>query len=379
MPGLKLVAELGGDGSGYDAMMRRANQVKDRFSQSFAGLKNVIAGAFTVGAITQLSRKTIEFASHLRDVSDALRVNVEWFQKRANAARLAGGTEDDLFRFIDTMTKSRAAAVQQPGGPESDAFTRLGINAAAVQNLNTMEFFDRIVAAFGDGANAQTTVDVEKVGGRSARNLLAAFANQFQSDSKIMSEQMVNDLDDIGDQFTILGNLLLIEFAPAIIGTINAIRGALNFLKLVSVGAAGGLYAATHGGSFSEGMDRALSEEAANQAKAEDERKNARLRAQELRRRRESAPPGFEPLEIQAKEAGGSSRALRTPQVASDALVGIGNFLGRNTALVNNVAAQHLEVSRRQLTATYSVRDSVVALGVKLAAQTSGATLGIPL
>lgn len=368
MPGLKLVAELGGDGSGYDAMMRRANATKDKFASAFSGLKNVVAGAFTVGAITNLSRRTIEFASHLRDVSDALRVNVEWFQKRANAAKLTGGSEDDLFKLLDQLNKSRSAAVQQPGGAEAQTFGRLGFSGAEISGLNPMAFFDKLVKAYGDGANAQTAVDVEKVGGRSARNLLAAFGNQFQSDAAVMSEEMVDALDDIGDEFTILGNQLLIEFAPVIKTVAEAVAWALGKMKVGLSGWQGfwngylekatqqvrqdgktgwAGYFANVAEGLEEGWKQMLGEaaaESANQGTLASQTDAAKARARELRRRRENSTPGFEPLELDADKS-----PARRSAPASDSLVGIGNFLGRNPSLVNSVANQQLQVARTHL------------------------------
>jgi hypothetical protein len=363
MPGLRLVAELGGDGAGFQNMMARANMTAKQFgSQAIAPLKNLIAGAFTVGAISALSRKTIEFASHLRDVSDALRVNVEWFQKRANAAKLAGGTEDDLAKFIDTMSKSRSAAVQKPGGVEAKTFERLGFTGAEIQGLNTMEFFDKLVAAFGAGATAQTAVDVEAVGGRTARHLLAAFGNQFQSDAAVMSEQMIDALDDIGDEFTILGNLLLIEFAPAIIAAANAVRKALSILPQFGGGISAGHEAAKAGAAedlkrglplasrmanvfenFWKGFQHGVVSEEADQKDAEDQMQRSKAKARELRKRRELSPPGFEPLDLERE------KTVKRAALPTDALVGIGNFLGRNPALVNNIAGQQLQVARQHL------------------------------
>jgi hypothetical protein len=362
---LRLVAELGGDGSGFDAMMNRAHgRVRQFGSQAIAPLKNLIAGAFTVGAITSLSRKTIEYASHIRDISDALRVNVEWFQKRANAAKLAGGSEEDLFKFLDEMNKQRAAAVQDPGGEMAQRFGRLGFSQDEVSGLNTMAFFDKIVTAFGDGATAQTAVDVEKVGGRSARKLLAAFANQFQSDAPVMSEEMINQLDEIGDEFTLLGNQLMIDLAPAIVFVADAIRFAVNQIK--QAGAfLGGFFAnlnikdlvrmlvdpsfffSKKGRDAISAGQAATVSEAADQQDAADRLETAREKARAERKRREKSAPGFGPLPDD--EPSSPVQPARRDGPPTDALVSVGNFLGRNPALVNSISEQLIQVARSQL------------------------------
>jgi hypothetical protein len=356
MPGLRLVAELGGDGSGYDAMMRRANATKDKFSSAFSGLKNVVAGAFTVGAVSNLARKTIDLAGHLRDVSDALRVNVEWFQKRANAAKLAGGSEDDLFKFLDTVNRNRAEAVQNPKGEQAQAFQRLGLSTAEVATLNPAAFFDKLTGAFKNGLTGQAAADVEEVGGRSARNLLAAFQDQFQADVPVLSESLVNQLDEIGDEFTVLGQRLTVEFAPAVAAAANAVADAAGLLKQTKVGGEGFLAAFIAKFSSSDGffkgiadgleagwneMQRDIVSEANDQADRADQHAIAKDRMAEFRRKNEGAAPGFGPLE---------ERGNRGKTMITDQLVGVGNFLGRNPAMVNTIANQQLQVARSHLT-----------------------------
>lgn len=376
MPGLKLVAELGGDGSGFNAMMNRADaRVRQFATSSIAPLKNIIAGAFTVGAISSLTRKTIEFASHIRDVSDALRVNVEWFQKRANAAALAGASEDDLAKFIDNLNKARAAAVQQPGGTEAKRFERLGFSGQEVQGMNTAAFFDKLVAAFGQGATAQTAVDVEAVGGRTARNLLAAFHNQFQSDAPIFSEDLINQLDDIGDEFTILGRILMIEVAPAILAVANAARKLIGNIGQTGAGLGAGHEAAKAGAAediaagvplpqrmfnvfknFAKGFQKQVVSMDADSQATDEQMQSARAQARQARRRREQAPPGFERLDLDRRQP-----RVRLP---TDALVGVGNFLGRNQALVNNIAGQQLQVARQHLDIATKTMDLIKKIGV---------------
>lgn len=381
MAGLKLVAELGGDGSGYDAMMRRANATKDKFAGAFAGLKGVIAGAFTIGAITNLSRKTLDYAGHLRDVSDALAVNVEWFQKRANAAKLSGGSEDDLFKFLDTMNKSREEAFNKPGGEQSQRMGRLGFSESDIANLNTMDFFDRIVKAYGKGADAQTTVDVEKVGGKSARHLLAAFSTGMEENGSIMSEDLVNQLDEIGDEFTILGNELMVGFAPALLIVAKTIRWVANQIKQ-TIAFLGSLYSnlttseILFGGAGAGKKVRANMKAARQAAVTEEAEQNNRAdelkaeleKARQFRRNREQSGPGFEPLDLTPDKA---AKKARGPGLSTDALVGVGNFLGRNPAMVNGVANQQLRVAQDQLITLKQMLEAFKLRGAPAAAVAS--------
>jgi hypothetical protein len=374
MAGLKLRAELAGDGSGFDAMMKRANASKDKFASAFGGLKNVIAGAFTVGAITSLSAKTIELAGHLRDVSDELGVNVEWFQKRANAAKLAGGSEEDLRKFISTMTKSREEAFNKPGEEKSQRFARLGFSQAEIGNLNTAEFFDRLVKAYAAGATSQAAVDVQDVGGKAAKNLLASFQVGLEGGAPIMSEDVVNQLDEIGDSFEILKQTFIVGFAPVIVGATNLLTGFINKVKVL-LAAMGGeseghiraqmlkqqaennpnrfireaaqkeLDKFNAAGGASAYGDQQIEEELQRQQNEADRIRKARQAERDARRKRETSAPDFDPLDL-TKDKKAKTTKTNLP---TDSLVGIGNFLGRSPSVVNTVANQQLQVAQQQL------------------------------
>jgi len=96
---------------------------------------------------------------------------------------------------------------------------------------------------------------------------------------------------------------------------------------------------------------------------------SAAVAARAARKTRNDAAPGFTRDDSADKPA-------RGPHLPTDALVGIGNFLGRNSSLVNNIAEQTLQVARQHLAATLSVRDAVNNLS-RLNSTAAG-TLGIP-
>jgi len=395
MPGLKLQAELGGDGSGFDAMMRRADKTKDKFAASFAGLKGLIAGAFTVGAVTNLSRQTLELAGHLRDVSDALGVNVEWFQKRANAAKLAGGSEEDLTKFIDTMTRSREDAFNNPDKDMAQRMGRLGFSSQDISGLNTMEFFDKLVKAYASGADAQAAVDVEKIGGKSARNLLAAFQTGLEGAGPIMSEDVINQLDEIGDEFEILKQTLLTGFGPVIAGVTEGLTKFINKVKVLLAALSGdsaghvraqmlrntaennpnrfvrdaaqkALDEFNANGGVEGYSGQVIEEELKKQQEEEERIRKARQAERAARRNRENRGPNFE----RTGETEKPEKEKRLPALTTDSLVGVSNFLGRNPALVNTIANQQLTVAREQLVVLRAMLEHAKAKKVMPEAQT---------
>lgn len=359
MAGLKLVAELGGDGSGFNAMMNRAHASTKVFGSMFSGLKGMIAGAFTIGAITNYTRKTIDLAGHLRDVSDSLNINVELLQKMTNAAKLSGGSLEDLQKFAFELNKSRQEAVNKPDGKEAAAFGRLGMSAADISNMPIQDFLLKLQRAFANGADSGMANDLQEVGGRAAKKLIGAFQEGFDKGGPIMSEDVIDQLDEIGDRFTTLGTRLKTEFAPILVDLGNTVIQVMRGLKssfLELFGFVSGFVGTK--GSIKERVSAGMNQAAINAEGLILENSDDDMRAAQAaqnrrrnRRREERGDPGFTSQTSSGVGSGKeSSRQMRGPGLQTDSLVGIGNFLGRNPSLVNNIANQQLDVARKQLT-----------------------------
>lgn len=381
---LRLVAELGGDGSGFERMLNKAGSSAKKFSaNAIMPLKNVIAGVFTVGAISSLTKSTIEWASKLRDVSDELGVNVEWLQKMQNGAKLVGADIEDIAKFIGEMNKARQEALVNPTGKDAQAFKRLGVTSGDEKNLSTQDLFDKIVKAFKNGANVQLSNDVQEVGGKSARNLISAFATQFQNDIPILAESLIDQLDDVGDQFTRISSMLKVAFAPAVIFVADMIVSAINKIKVAGA-ILGGLFsnlnkpsefirALINPKSIAEklngkGAIDAGAQEILRQQKEAEDNKTATDASREARHRRENSPPQFDPVAIAPKQQKSNP----------DALVKVGNFLGQAPSAVNVIAQQQLTVSRQQLEYIKTMSNNIVTLINKLPAVVNGGGINVP-
>ena len=374
MPGLRLQGEISLDGSGWQRGLDSASIAANKFSsQTLGAVKNAIAGAFSVGAISQLTRATIDWASKLRDVSDGLGVNVEWLQKMQNGAKLVGADIEDVSKFITEMNKSRQDALLNPAGKNAMAFGRLGISGQDISSLSTQDFFDKLIKAFKGGATTQSVNDIQEVGGKSARNLIAAFSSQFASDSPILAEDIIDQLDDVGDSFTRLKTTLMVGLAPAIVYVNEKLQEFTNWIKRVSTAAgtaAGGelkgepkkvsevavdylrygaigtaLKTSLYGWKrlydtlTSPEVKNAVKQEAESQAKQDESLKKDLQVQREARRRREQMPPLFSQEQINLQE--------KTVKPYSDALLSVGNFLGAGArSAIDNVAQQQLTTQR---------------------------------
>lgn len=209
----------------------QAQAFANSIRQSVVGsIANQFAALASVGVITGLSAKTIQFAGHMRDLADTLKVNVEWLQKLRNAAKASGGDENTIARFMQRVQQSRESAATNPGGKQAAAFGRLGFSAGEVSgpsSLNAQAFAEKIMKAFAEGG-AQAENDVITVGGRTAFKLVNAFRQGIEEAGPIMSEDLVDQLDEIGDEFEILKTQLMVDLAPAIIMVSKAISKLLG-------------------------------------------------------------------------------------------------------------------------------------------------------
>ena len=364
---LRLDVQIGGDATGFKRTM---SGLASTASAPLNGIKNMIAGAFTVGAISSFSRATINWASNIRDMADGLNVSAVWLQKMSNGAAMFGGSMEDVGRVMDQLNRSRQEALQNPEGEKAKAFGRLGISQSDIQNLSPQEFFDRIVAGFKNGTQANVA-DLEIAGGKSARNLATAFKNQFESDAPVLSESMIDQLDSMGDSMTGLSQILRVEFAPAIIWVGDAIRNVITGIKAYA--AALGTYFAEFdlmkiikanfsieglksGGSIGEmarqlgaaspaaeaAFKKTIQDDADMKVKMEQAAELARLE----RERKNKESPKFEPLtEPKAK----ADQLPAQSKVHSDSLLAVGNFLGAGRASgLENIAQKQLLEAKAQ-------------------------------
>jgi len=344
---LKLIGEVALDGSGFQRGLTGLNA-------SVGSFKNQLAAAFGTFAIGNLVKGTVEWASRLQDSADALGVNVEFLQKLENGAKLAGAELGSVSKFILEMNKSRQEALENPNGKNAAAFGRLGISTGQLSSLSTQGFFQQILAAFKNGATSQLTNDVQEVGGKSARNLIAAFATQFQSDIPTVSADMVEQLDNLGDSLTNLKTTLMVGIAPAIVFVVDKLRGFIGWLQQVGAFVGGVIghtltngFSGQAGDAFTAG-GRAAVEEEQRQALQKLAISGARAAAKSARTARENAGLEFSPIQLSSpgRPRGGGGLG------PTDALLSVGNFLGSGSGLINSVAEQHLRIAQEQLTVT---------------------------
>jgi len=336
-----LIAILGLDASGFrgglEAARLHADRVGNRIGSALSGR---IAGFLSAGAVAAAVKHTIDWAGKLQDVSDALGVSVEWLQKMQNGAATAGGKIEDLEKSMVALNQAREDALRKPGGENAKALGRMGFSQGDIASLPAQQFYDRMVKLFANGGSAQLENDVVQVGGKSAKNLLAAFHNQFQSDVPLVSEAMIEQLDDLGDRFTAFGQTMTATLAPAIIVVLNAVMSFVGGLKQLWAGLVGfstnlkgidlaqllinpiGFFTGAKGKEAVANAQTAVVSEDADQQNAKDVAEiAAKARAKARAERRKKAP--FPDVQEDEKKP---LAAKSSPQMKLNALQQIGGY-----------------------------------------------------
>lgn len=347
----KVQGQLGLDGSGFFSTLDKARGAVG----SFGGM---LAGAFSVGAITAFSKSVLDLAGKLNDVSDALGINVEFLQRFVNSAAKSGGSLEDVEKFIFESNKSRQEALNNPNSKDAKAFQQLGFTEQDIGKLNPQQFIEKLIAAFADGATAADINALSDIGGRSAKKLVGGFKDGLDNATEIINESLVAELDAIGDRFTSIGTTIKSFFAPALKMAADAIEYVLDKLKLVQE-FYGALIGGVQGGqSFKQSFEEAIDAREAKRAELADARAReaeTRAAAREAKKERDSAPLN---LEAQAKEQ--SFKREKMDKAYSDSRLAVGGFLGQGmTSSLANIAERQLVVQREQLSLAKMTLDAI--------------------
>lgn len=236
MPQIELKGKVSLDGSGFD---RTLGRLSTRAKQFTAGLSGMLAGFFTVGYLTQMARKTAEYASKVFDLASAHKVSVARVQEYDHAAQQNGTTVEKLIDSQRRLAKARADALANPGGDMAGAFGQFGFDRNRLAGLTAA---DDLMRQFSDALKG-VTLDLNSIpavlqliGDRNSEVIpalvagLAEAADEAHRLGLVMQESVARRLDEISDSATVLQKQLTIGLAPALMVIANwfveAVAGA---------------------------------------------------------------------------------------------------------------------------------------------------------
>lgn len=221
---MELLVKLGLSQASLNATLGKMGQT---ISNS---LSNRLGGLLSVASLGIAIRKTTEYADTIEEASTRIGVGTKRLQEWLYAAKQNGVEIERLTSFIERLTD--AAQDQE----KVKLFRRMGINPQGMtpeQLFGAVNTFARgrsqtdIMAALGG------IVDVRRLG--PMMNLLQAdldgLGQQAQKVGAVMEQETLHRLAILNDQFSILSQILVTQFGPALLKAAEIALVAFGGLK----------------------------------------------------------------------------------------------------------------------------------------------------
>ena len=207
---LQMLVKLGLDATGYEAGLKRSRSAAKEFGSELAGeLGSKIAGVFSLAALEEGMRKTVEFGSKIQDLSTRTGISTDDLQIFDFAAQKAGTTLESVTGAVEKLGISMAKA--KAAGPESDIFKALqrqGLSAEQIATLDAAEAF-RVLGDHIKNVSEITgalQADMKETMGKGALEVLAvlredvrATGDELRNMGGIIPPETIAQLDQFDD------------------------------------------------------------------------------------------------------------------------------------------------------------------------------------
>lgn len=380
MSGLRLMAELGLDGSGFAAGFRKARGFAEGAGE---GLKHLVIGAIGIGTVEEALRRTVETAKELVETSERLAVPVEQLQVLRRAALDSNVEFEKLAETIEKIDIARQRALI-PGDEGKDArraFSAVGVSTTQLRGQTGAELLlGPLRQAVLTRAPQELGIIFRELGVKSFGQLIPLLKTNFDELAEklknvggIMDAQTAVELKYLATELNLASQVLITHFAPAIIKVVDMLlafagklSAALSFWKVVHEKGGGlgikawldaqvGRYMLqTHPNDMEPGLKAAHERAVKNfdgmmkdALQAFDQSTdNWDKRMEEFRKRmQEEADKLNHPI---APDLGGSvlpqKMSKATLEHPTNALLRIGNFLGSNQGIVTQINQKKVQL-----------------------------------
>lgn len=233
MSWLSLVAQLGININPFTQGLMKAKAEASTFGTSVAGsLKGKLAGAFTIGAAVAAGKSAMDFAGHIKDLSDRLDVSTDTLQEWNFAATQTGANADNVAQFFEHIAASQDKALE--GNEEAIAnFKKFGVTIKDLENMRVEGIGKKIAAAVHGGDIQQLSGSLKELGGKSATMLAAAFKGGMEDMARdahdfglVIDSEIINKTDEFGDRLGLLKTRLMV-MTSGILAFINGAMGGM--------------------------------------------------------------------------------------------------------------------------------------------------------
>ena len=230
-----LKAVLGLDASGYAIGLKRAEGLGRQFSNT---IKNEFAKAFGVTSLILYTKKVLDLADHITDLSDRLGVSTDALQEWGYAARKNGASLDDVARFFEALASSRDKAVE--GSKEMrEAFAAFGLSVNDLKSDRIEDLGKKIGAVVRNGDIQKLSASLKQIGGKGATSLVAPMkagldemAAAARKAGQVLSDETLFALKQIKTEMIGLADAATGPVADAIIFLSQQFENIFDLIKV---------------------------------------------------------------------------------------------------------------------------------------------------
>ena len=220
--GLKLIGELGLDGSGFAAGLRKAEGLAHSAGH---GIREAIVGIVGIGTIGLAIHKTVESAKELVDASERLGIGVTNLQVLRKAAVDAGaefGKLEKTFERID-VARHKALTPGQEGAGERRAFAQMGVSPEMLRSQTASQLFMGPMSQAAKGQNQEQLGPLlQQIGLRDFGAMIPVLKTNFKELGEsmkkyggIMDAETAVKLKHLGDEFNLMSQIIVSQLGPA--------------------------------------------------------------------------------------------------------------------------------------------------------------------
>jgi hypothetical protein len=235
--GLKLMAELGLDGSGFEAGFKRAESMAHGVAEGLKGFVIQAVGVLTVEAAIS---KTVETAKELVETSKRLAVAPEQLQVLRQAAKQSGvelGELASAFEKID-IARQKALLPGEEGRQQRRDFGAMGITSDMLHSKTAAQLFMGPLSAMAKNRNPEEFgALLRDIGIKGFGPLVAVLKQDFEGLGKkmkdmgaIMDTEAAVNLKLLGDELSTVATIIISQLAPAIVTVVEVMLEVIGKL-----------------------------------------------------------------------------------------------------------------------------------------------------
>jgi hypothetical protein len=214
---------------------------------SFNGAKAAVTGffaAFTIGALAEVIKKSLDYAGSLAEVSRTLGVTTKDLQAFRFVASQTGVSQDVLEASLRKLTVSMGKA-QLGSKAQIDAFKAIGISVDALKGKTTGDVFrlmaDGLSKVSDRSQRAAVEVALLKKGGEQLDNALvggSARINELSEAAQklgiILSDQQIQGAEETAHKLAAVKEVLAAQIAGVVANNANAILSLSSALATLT-------------------------------------------------------------------------------------------------------------------------------------------------